>query len=277
MTDIIEISSDNEQEDRHLHQEQEHGLPTGLQNDAHDAGNTFDDTDEIGIEGIVPKILEMIPDVALDYLEGLVGEHLEKGDSKHCLENVLHALLEAPSYPKKIIAKCQKRIREPGDSGEGPSTKVARLETIDYASKDRPFKGSSVYIQLAINQLCLDFPFVPVSYIKQIIQKNNKLYAPTHLQLLRDQESDNPPYRPKSTRTKVSGKNPNSDSEYLLERAWLESHLQQLQPQSWTQALEPSNEAGDDIECGCCFSAYSFASNSSDLSDIELNFAHRRR
>lgn len=232
----------------------------------------------LNLDQIVAKVLEMVPDVALEHLESLVAKLLEEGDTRSCVERVIHALFEAPSYPKHDSQKGKKRKREGSDSGEGgPSTKVVRSE-IDYGSKDRIFKGGYQYPILALNQLSIDFPFIPVPHIRAVLRSNNHLYAPTHLQLLKDKSSENPPYKTKVTKTKVSGKCSAVDQEYLAEREWLETYLKHQADAPNRVAVEQADEEVDGgIECGCCFSCYSFVSLPAPRIDPRFEFILRTK
>jgi len=255
MIDIIEILSSSSEQEEDWHD----ALEGGLEDVVLIEGSTKEspkETVELTLDQIIPNILEMIPDVALDYLESLVGTYLEKGDPKLCVESVIHTLFEAPPYPKSESSKGLKRKRGNSDSQEEPSLKETR-PMVDYGSKERPFKGGAHYSTLAMNQICIDFPLIPMTHIKMTFRKNNNLYAPTHLQLLKDQSSTNPPYKVKSSKSKVSAKCIAMDQEYLAEREWLENRLGQELAQKL--ADEDQGDVGG-VDCGCCFSSHSFVS-----------------
>jgi hypothetical protein len=54
----------------------------------------------------------------------------------------------------------------------------AKVEIV-YGSANRDFAGGEHYLALAIAQLQLDFPFIPMSHIRTVFSSNKKLYAPT--------------------------------------------------------------------------------------------------
>jgi len=252
MTEVVEILSDSEPEPNLQAANRDIRSPLPVIDVSSDAP---EEHAPLSLDQMMKQVLEMVPDVALDHLEDLMGAALERGDSSQCVERVINALFEASSYPKDEPTQGRKRKRENSNDEEGPAIKVVHLET-DYASKERAFRGGPNYIPLASSQLSTDFPFIPSAHIKTTFRNNGYLYAPTHLQLLAEQSSSKPPFKLKATRTKVSGKSAANDEEFLAEREWLERHLEEAAKDP--SALPPDQEEEGDIECGCCFTSYSF-------------------
>ncbi|KAL0071545.1 hypothetical protein AAF712_001402 [Marasmius tenuissimus] len=209
------------------------------------------------------QVLEIVPDVQPDYATTLINQHLpERGGS--VAEFVLHHLFENSDYPKVD----RKGKRKATTELTKPEVKKAREDLIDYGSVDRDFKGGVHYVNLAIDQLMLDFPEIPKPYIRKTLVSKKSLYAPTYFLLETDRKSGNPlPYVPKKIthrRATAKGKGiAHVDSELETEREWLVQKLAgdiagsdgQLAQQLNQQEYE---ENGDGIECGCCFSTYPF-------------------
>jgi TRIAD3 protein (E3 ubiquitin-protein ligase RNF216) len=257
MTEVIEILSDGDEDFIRPRPSARQGF--GSASEVIDiSSEPPEESSSLDLDQVTAQVLEIVPDVALDYLEDMIVKLLEKSDPSNFVERVLHSLLENSSYPKNEQTKGKKRKRESSEE-EGPATKVPRQD-VDYASNDRPYKGGPHYQQLALNQLFTDFPYIPTSYIKGALRKNSSLYGPTHLQLLTEQSSSSPPFRLKSAQTKVAGKSTANDDEYLAERAWLEHHLEAI-AQSKEQSMTQIVEREEDFECACCFTSYSFVSH----------------
>jgi len=118
-----------------------------------------------------------------------------------------------------------------------------------------------------------DFSRIPRFYIRRVLTSNNGLYAPTHIQLTEEMESNTPPPTMKACRIEVpmeKGKERETqDHDFEEERAWLllqtapaiDGFLQD-QPQGATEtplidSYAPVEEEGG-FECGCCFSPVPF-------------------
>jgi TRIAD3 protein (E3 ubiquitin-protein ligase RNF216) len=107
---------------------------------------------------------------------------------------------------------------------------------------------------------------------------NNELYAPTHIQLTTEMESDVPPFTVKATKTKTpmgKGKEREmQDEDFEREKTWLllkdvpviqefpvARSLQDQAPGGSGTPLGESNVLPEDeggLECGCCFSPAPF-------------------
>lgn len=120
-----------------------------------------------------------------------------------------------------------------------------------------------------------------MSHIRRVLASNHGFYAPTHIQLTAEVESDAPPFTPKTVKTKVSiGKRKGKgkevqDENFEEERAWLllkDVPVTQAVPAAddFPQIRAPGDtgpsmtefhtqlEEDGGLECGCCFSPAPF-------------------
>jgi E3 ubiquitin-protein ligase RNF216 len=97
------------------------------------------------IDAYVAKVLEIIPDVEVDHLLGLIMQHLPSS-KEQVVETVLYILFDNPTYPK--VERKGKRKRE-----EDMATASGSKSGVDYANKERDFKGSPQYVDLALVSL----------------------------------------------------------------------------------------------------------------------------
>ncbi|KAJ7125457.1 hypothetical protein C8R43DRAFT_1030232 [Mycena crocata] len=207
------------------------------------------------IPGFVGTISEIIPDVDPEYVLSLVRQHYpQSGDQ--VVEPVLHALFEDPSYPKRDRKGKRKRVEEDeqGDARGKPKGKL------DYGSKDREYKGGLHYADLSVEQLMLDFPYIPKPHIRRTLLGQHSLYAPTHLFLAEEKCGGGVlPYVPKTIPSRPSTKGKRKalhDAEFEKERAWIISQEERV-----VEKVDVEQEPGDSedgIECGCCFADYTF-------------------
>ncbi|ESK93036.1 ring finger [Moniliophthora roreri MCA 2997] len=215
------------------------------------------------------QVLEIMPDVQPDHATALITQHLQN-NTKNVVEVVLHSLFENPNYPK-IDKKGKRKATAPSDPEDKDSKKARVLDGLDYASTERDFRGGVHYTTLAIDQLMLDFPEIPKPHIRRTLYKLKSLYAPTYFYLSAEKRRGMPlPYVTKKGlhRRSAKGKAPAlADDEFEREREWLVRKLVEdeqgfpMPPGQSTRdeaVPEPEEEIGDDIECGCCFSAYAF-------------------
>ncbi|KAG2353771.1 hypothetical protein BDR07DRAFT_1454389 [Suillus spraguei] len=203
-------------------------------------------------DACIVRILEIVPDVEPAHVFELAQHfiHNQVNAGQNILELVLHSLFENPDHPKVGWKGKQKRIE---DDKEG-AARGQPTPKIDYGATDREFKGGE--------QLMVDFPYAPEPYLRiQLLQR--RFYASVHLFLI--EKGDKPPYLPKSVPSRVSGKGRQKhDLEFEAERQWLLQ--QQNTPVSagmrplpdQTNDDDACEECEDGIECGCCFSSYSF-------------------
>ncbi|KAJ7741519.1 hypothetical protein DFH07DRAFT_837532 [Mycena maculata] len=208
------------------------------------------------IPGYVAQILEIIPDVDPEYAMSLVRQHHPQSQDQ-VVEPVLHALFEDPTYPKVDKKGKRKRVEDDGQDGHG-KYKAAKL---DYGSKDREYKGSVHYPQMCIDQLMLDFPYIPKPHIRRTLLDQHSLYAPTYLFLAEEKHSGALPYVPKTipSRAPVKGKRKAlHDPEFENERDWITSRVQEDAHAAEKAVEEECVDGEDGIECGCCFSNYPF-------------------
>jgi len=120
-----------------------------------------------------------------------------------------------------------------------------------------------------------------VSHIRRVLASNHRFYAPTHIQLTAEAESDVPPFTLKTIKTNVfTGKGKGKgkevqDEDFEEERAWLllkdvpvtqavpvaDEFLQNRAPgDAGTSTRDPHAQPEEDggLECGCCFSPAPF-------------------
>ncbi|KAH7906652.1 hypothetical protein BJ138DRAFT_1129757 [Hygrophoropsis aurantiaca] len=213
------------------------------------------------IDAYVARVIEIVPDVQPGHVLTLI-EQYHATHPENVVELVLHALLEGPPYPKVDNKGKRKRV-------EGEEDGVVRGQPkpkLDYAQKDREYKGGPHYTDMALEQLLIDFPYIPKPHVRSRLLQNNGFYAPTHFLLAADQKAAKPPYKTKSTPSRPSGKGKaRHDPEFDAERQWLVLKLQEdgaSNPNAGevpAQVGEQEAEDEDDgIECGCCFASYPF-------------------
>ncbi|KAF7338212.1 hypothetical protein MVEN_02046300 [Mycena venus] len=205
------------------------------------------------IPGFVERVLDILPDALPEHVSDLVRQHYPQSQDQ-VVETVLHVLFEDPSYPK--VDKKGKRKRVEDDAqGEARGQPKAKL---DYGSKDREYKGGVHYDQLAIDQLMVDFPFIPKPHIRQTLLAHHCLYAPTHIFLEEEKNGGGVlRYTPKTIPSRLPAKGKRKalhDAEFEKEREWIKSRVEK-EP---VEVEEESAECEDGIECGCCFSNYPF-------------------
>ncbi|KAH8112643.1 hypothetical protein DFH11DRAFT_1511497 [Phellopilus nigrolimitatus] len=204
------------------------------------------------IDEYLSQILEVVPDVQPEHVVALITQHLPAyGDQ--VVMTVLHLLFESP-YPK-VQRNKGKRKQDADDAESRPPAKAPKK---DYGTRNRPYEGGAHYIEMSINQLMIDFPYIPLPHLRHTLVANNRLYAPTHLSLREQLKQIPRPFKVKSTASKVAGKGKDHDAEFERELAWLLEMLQGGAPQSNAQTADEDEECEDGIECGCCFSHYAF-------------------
>ncbi|KAJ6596999.1 hypothetical protein DFH09DRAFT_972809 [Mycena vulgaris] len=206
------------------------------------------------IPGYVAQVLEIIPDVDPEYALSLINQHYPQSRDQ-VVEPVLHALFEDPAYPKLDKKGKRKRVEEDvrGDARGKPKAKL------DYGTKDREYKGGIHYADLCLNQLMLDFPFIPKPYIRRILLEQHSLYAPTHIFLTEEKRGGVLPYVPKTIPSRAAAKGKGKalhDSEFEKEKEWIESRAHGEKNEAIVEEEYVDCENG--IECGCCFSNYPF-------------------
>ncbi|EJT97149.1 hypothetical protein DACRYDRAFT_72456, partial [Dacryopinax primogenitus] len=98
------------------------------------------------------------------------------------------------------------------------------------------------------------------------MEQCNFFYAPTHLRLLRESQSEALPYTPKGrpTPSKIKGKGKATfDPDFESEREWLLLKIGADKLKADEELAEKLNEEeyvanGEGLECGCCFGEYAF-------------------
>jgi TRIAD3 protein (E3 ubiquitin-protein ligase RNF216) len=211
------------------------------------------------MDAYVARVLEIIPDVQPAHVHTLLMQRVDI-HKDGAVELVLHDLFEDSSYPK--IDKKGKRKREEVDN-EGDERGLAKTK-IDYGDKDRVHSSGPFYVDIALEQLLLDFPYIPKPHVRKVLFNNKALYAPTYLFLAEEKERKPLPYNVKTVPSRVTGKGKAMhDPDFDKEREWLLLKLQGDIAHNDAQVAEEMNEqeyedSGNGIECGCCFSTYPF-------------------
>lgn len=116
-------------------------------------------------------------------------------------------------------------------------------------------------------QLLRDYPLIPKNHVRSRLLREGSHYAITFFSLEEDQAATPRPYRQNNhPRTEAQNKGKGvarSDPEFDKERAWLVRKLQERKVAKDSEVAARLNEkeyedAGDGIECGCCFTDYPF-------------------
>ncbi|RDB23527.1 hypothetical protein Hypma_009216 [Hypsizygus marmoreus] len=224
----------------------------------------------------VAQILEIVPDVEPDYLLAQIVK-LTPDHQGAVVEHILHNLLEDQTYPK-AVRKGKGKRREVEVSEEVGVASPPKRPKIDYASKSRPRRGGVHYVELALEQLRTDFPYIPKAYLRTSLGNCNSLYAPTHLSLRQSEKEYQEqrehhqrvhlPYTRRTTAFRPNAKGKSrawKDAEFEAERAWKDAEFEAERAwllddlaESKTTTTGQADDANDDecengIECGCCF------------------------
>jgi E3 ubiquitin-protein ligase RNF216 len=117
------------------------------------------------IDTYVAKVLEIIPDVQVDYLLGLIVQHLPSSQER-VVETVLYHLFENPTFPKVERKGKRKRDEDAGAEATASTSKPG----VDYANKEREFRGSPQYLELALVSL---FRPTPQSDYRSLVESRN--------------------------------------------------------------------------------------------------------
>jgi E3 ubiquitin-protein ligase RNF216 len=111
------------------------------------------------------------------------------------------------------------------------------------------------------DQLLVDFPDIPKTYLTITLAANNMLYAPSYFALLAERKKGPPfPYTPIKSlrRSKTKGKaRAVEDYHFAIERLWLLEQLEKAETGE-AQPVEDGCAEGEGIECGCCFTDHPF-------------------
>ncbi|KAI0640872.1 hypothetical protein C8Q79DRAFT_1014714 [Trametes meyenii] len=209
-------------------------------------------------DAYVAQVVEIIPDVSLAHVYSLLEQYYPS-HQENVVEHVLHTLFENPNYPKADAKGKGKRKREDTDDGQEAGRAVR--PKIDYGDAKRKSEGGPYYVHLALDQLMIDFPDIPVAHIRETITAHSLLYAPTFL-ALREHRTRRPlPYKP-VTRPRPKGKGKavqQHDDEFERELQWVRAKVAEEEAKKAAEVAEEDrlrSEGG--IECGCCFSEYPF-------------------
>ncbi|RDB24555.1 hypothetical protein Hypma_008324 [Hypsizygus marmoreus] len=213
----------------------------------------------------VARVLEVVPDVEPDHLTSLIQKFMPTHPND-LVDHVLHTLFEDPAYPKVKLVDKGKRKETAGGDGQGPR----KRNKVDYGDKLRPRNVGVHYLELSLAQLQKDFSYTPKTYLRQAMASCNRLYAPTHILLLEQEEKWNDPklksvlpYTRRATAYKPRPKGPEDggkhDEEFERERVWVRQEIERRDLAVAEQVNEEEYEdCGAGIECSCCFSTYPF-------------------
>ncbi|KAI0689014.1 hypothetical protein BC835DRAFT_280334 [Cytidiella melzeri] len=208
------------------------------------------------IDAYVAQVLDIVPDVDPIHVASLARRYTE-----NVLEQVIHLLFENPNYPKVGDKGKGKRKRDEEDEVPGGSEVVTKVVKIDYASVDRQSMGGPHYHELSVEQLRVDFPFVPMFHIRRTFARHHSLYAPTYLALQAELQSDHQPYQrlASASRNRSKGKQAERvDPALDEEKQWIRLISQEDQSKDDAEVAAQLQEEEDAIECGCCFADYPF-------------------
>jgi E3 ubiquitin-protein ligase RNF216 len=225
-------------------------------------------------ERLVERVREVVPDVLPAHVFQLLAQH-KAAFSDVLLDVVIHNLLEDQSYPRDTKGKGKERAVE---------KKLADIlddnMSVDYRhpNADRPVGPAySVLSLVCINVLlprmlltCVEqkylyanFPDVDKTYVLEALSLHEGHYTPAYLYLL--QHGLTPasvvPASPKvgKRRRKVNRKSSLNEDDLVREHIWLVGELENRRSAPVSEDPMPqSEEEGEGIECGCCFSSFPF-------------------
>ncbi|GJJ08592.1 hypothetical protein Clacol_002811 [Clathrus columnatus] len=204
------------------------------------------------------QVLEIVPDVDHDYLKKLLHQYRNTEGSEQYIQFILHALFEDPSYPRNPTLKLIGKRRRSSDETD---ERAARKLKLDPSSIDRPVPSGSNYFPLALQQLQIDYPYIPKQHIRLVLAQNRGLYSPSYFFLEKESKNERLPYRLKTTAFRPSGKDRALyDPDFQIEREWLVNHLNAKDNKAVAdykttdEEEEEDPECEDGIDCACCFS-----------------------
>ena len=100
-------------------------------------------------DSFLSQVLEVVPDVLPEHAISLVRMNIETHGSD-AANNVVHILLEDPSYPK--VEKTSKKRKRDADDGDAAKLNV---KVVDYSRVDREKKGGHKYDAMALVWRCV--------------------------------------------------------------------------------------------------------------------------
>jgi E3 ubiquitin-protein ligase RNF216 len=226
-------------------------------------------------ERLVERVREVVPDVLPSHVLKLLAQHKKATFSGILLDVIIHNLLEDQSYPRDTKGKGKERAAE---------KKLVEFfgnnsMNIDYThpNADKPV-GSAyrVLCMVCINSsllrrfltcvkqkyLSTNFPTIDKKLILEALSLHEGHYAPTYLYLLHNGATSTSvvPVTPKPGKRKkrAKGRSSLNEEDLVKEHTWLVEGLRYRRNAPVVPQVE--EEEGGDIECGCCFSSYSFVS-----------------
>ncbi|KAK2467968.1 hypothetical protein APHAL10511_000263 [Amanita phalloides] len=254
-------------------------------------GNANETTSEEDIVSLyVAQVLEIVPDVAPDYLLALIKQlHPHRKDD--LINTAIQMLFEDTQYPK-VERRGKRKSAEP----DARIVKKAKLDYVDYSQRDRPCLGGPNYTELSLGHLQTAFPYVPKAHVRKVLIDHNSLYAPSHMHLkdLFKRHNLLPNARPPLHITgfpffalkrpfKPQAKTIVKDTEFEKERQWIvafdeeDGDLAKVRARfgvtdeaskddddgskgkgKATDEDEDECPEGEGIECNCCFTEYLF-------------------
>ncbi|WVR04125.1 hypothetical protein IAU60_001124 [Kwoniella sp. DSM 27419] len=220
------------------------------------------------------QVVDVLPDIDPTWAARKVNHALGQGQTDDLALRVVDQALDLQGgYPKKaLLGKGKGKAKEEEKHPEA-------YKSLDYKKESRL---GGAYLQLALFQLGIDFPLVPVPHIRTTFFSSNYLYTPTYYLLLEESEAlpkpyselkrprmnDRPPpnvksmYRPTLAQA-ISGSSaadadPGGAIAFEDELTWLRKsianeHSVKEATEAKRIAYEEAMAAGGGIECGCCF------------------------
>jgi hypothetical protein len=219
------------------------------------------------------QVVELFPDIDLDFALKLIGEVIENGEKGAV---AIEKILELKSYPKERDAQRKRRENEEAIKRleSDPRTRPCRvLALIDSAPEARRPLLQLYYSNDMRRHLMAQFPFTPAQFIDKTISVHKTLYA-IFLQLIRSDKASltdrPPPYRRLKTRRQQT--RVHQSEEFIIEMMLIEianvkreaERLGLVEQQAGDEALakqladEEQQESNMIMECQCCFGDESF-------------------
>ncbi|PYH43976.1 E3 ubiquitin-protein ligase RNF216 [Aspergillus saccharolyticus JOP 1030-1] len=224
----------------------------------------IDLTEDLTEDNLLTEILEIFPDIDVNYLKGLIQRHLQLvlqtkaeipltvPDKDLAKGAVTEEILGNPSYPRK-----QRKLKRTLDEFDSAKKKE---DDIQKWMKNIPQRGSTLYLEITARLLAIEFPAVPWTYIQNLTLHKRELYAAyLSLSALEDPSSKsakpykNEQYRHQHLREDLYKSYPRTlriMQDLDRERRAAAAAARQARAQ---EAEERNVQTGNLVECQCCF------------------------